>query len=804
MQFEYSKKIDKKWQNYWEKNKTYQFHEENYENKIYLLEMFSYPSASKLHLGHWWNYSLPDSWGRMKRMQGFNIFHPMGFDAFGLPAENYAIKTGIHPKDSTYANIETMISQLKQIGATYDWRYLTITSDPSYYKWTQWLFLQLYHRGLAYRKNASVNWCPECKTVLANEQVNGGACERCGATVVQKSLTQWFFKITDYADELLDGLNKLDWPEKTKMIQKNWIGKSRGAEITFPFDNSNKSLIVFTTRPDTLMGVTYVVLAPDHPFVDEITKGEYKDSVREYQKATLQKTEIERLSTAKEKTGVFTGAYVKHPLKDVNIPVWISDYGTGAVMAVPAHDERDFQFANKYFLPIQQVIGEEGDDLPLTNYGILCNSGKYDGLDFDQAFYEILKDLDIVHLGKISTNYRLRDWLVSRQRYWGAPIPIVYCDHCGIVPLPENELPVELPYDVEFNPNGNSPLVSCDAFLHTTCPKCGSPAIRETDTLDTFVCSSWYYLRYFDTKNLKKPWDIKNERNIMPVDLYVGGVEHAAMHLLYARFIYKALRDMGYVTGDEPFQKLIHQGIILGSDGQKMSKSKNNTVLPDSYIQQYGSDIFRTYLAFGFSYTEGGPWNEKGIKAIDSFFKKTIRMLNMYMQSDENLFVNSCISDLLETIRHKTIKAVTNDIDRFSFNTAIARLMEFRSAISEYQLNPKRDIRYEGEVIRDFIFLLSPFAPHFTEEIWHKFGNGGTIFNERWPQYLEEKIISKQIEIVIQINGNVKAKLMIEKDSVKNDVEKFALKLEAISKSIQGKQIAKIIYIPNRLLNIVV
>ncbi len=806
---EYSKQIDEKWQEYWEKNNIFRFDENNLKNKIYLLEMFSYPSASKLHLGHWWNYSLPDSWGRMKRMQGYNVFHPMGFDAFGLPAENYAIKTGIHPKDSTYANINTMINQLKQIGATYDWRYLTITSDPTYYKWTQWLFIQLYKHGLAYRKKAPANWCPECKTVLANEQVNDGLCERCGSSVIQKSLMQWFFKITDYADELIEGLDKIDWPEKTKMIQKNWIGRSYGAEITFPVIDLEDEIKVFTTRPDTLMGVTYLVLAPEHPLVDKITKSEYKSSVNEYREATLKKTEIERLSTAKEKNGVFTGAYVNHPLKNEKLPVWISDYvlssyGTGAVMAVPAHDERDFEFANKYKLPIQQVIRTKEDTLPYTEYGMLCNSGKYNDLDSNNASNEILKDLDSIHMGKKTTNYRLRDWLISRQRYWGAPIPIVYCEHCGIVPVPENELPVELPYDVEFNPDGRSPLASCDEFLHTTCPKCGSKAIRETDTLDTFVCSSWYYLRYYDTKNTDKPWDIENVKKIMPVDMYVGGVEHAAMHLLYARFIYKALRDMEYVTGDEPFKKLIHQGVILGSDGQKMSKSKNNTILPDSYIHQYGSDIFRTYLAFGFSYTEGGPWSQNGIISIASFFKKITRMLNRYSQFDGESFTKPHVVDSIETIRHKTIKSVTNDIERFSFNTAIARLMEFRSAISKYQSGQNRDKEYEFELIKDFVLLLSPFAPHFSEEIWHELGNNKSIFDEKWPQYEEKKTISNEIEFVVQINGRIKAKLLIEKDSTKNDVEKLALGHEAISNIIKGKEIKNIIFIPNRLLNIVI
>lgn len=809
MKFDYSVEVDKKWEKIWEKNGTFRFDENNLSKKLYLLEMFSYPSASKLHLGHWWNYSLPDSWGRMKRMQGYNVFHPMGFDAFGLPAENYAIKTGIHPKDSTYSNIETMIGQLKQIGATYDWKYLTITSDPTYYKWTQWLFLKLYNNGLAYRKNAPANWCPACKTVLANEQVNDGICERCGETVIQKSLMQWFFKITKYADELIEGLGQIDWPEKTKMIQKNWIGKSNGAEISFPILESKNEIQVFTTRPDTLMGVTYVVLAPENPLVDQIIKSEYKNVIQAYRETTLQKTEIERLSTAKEKTGVFTGAFVKHPLKDENIPVWVSDYvllsyGTGAVMAVPAHDERDYKFAKKFNLPIRQVIETKGLELPYIEHGTLCNSGKYDGMNFETACNEIVKDLDFVHRGKATTNYRLRDWLISRQRYWGTPIPIIYCDNCGEVPVLEDQLPVELPYHVEFNPSEESPLGSCESFFNVKCPKCGSQAKRETDTLDTFVCSSWYYLRYYDTKNIDKPWNMENVKQIMPVDLYIGGVEHAAMHLLYARFIYKALRDMGYVSGDEPFKKLIHQGIILGSDGQKMSKSKNNTVLPDDYIDKYGSDIFRTYLAFGFSYAEGGPWSENGIISIASFFKKVIRMLNSYSQLDGDVCSDHVFVKPVEVVRHKTIKAVTDDIERFSFNTAIARLMEFRNTISEYQNSKNRNVNYERELITDFVLLLSPFAPHFTEEIWYELGHRESIFNETWPLYDEKKIVTDVFEFVIQVNGRIRTKIRIDRNIAENEIKELALNHEVISSIIQGKEIKNIIFIPNKLLNIVV
>ena len=580
MSFEYDKSFDEKWNQKWEENNTYKFDKNSDKEKIYLLEMFSYPSGSKLHLGHWWNYSLPDSWGRMKRMQGYNVFHPMGFDAFGLPAENYAIKTGIHPKDSTEANIKTMEQQLRGIGATYDWDYEIKTCEPDYYKWTQWIFLQLYHKGLAYRKEAPVNWCPNCKTVLANEQASGGVCERCGSEVEQKPMTQWFLKITEYADELIEGLDKIDWPEKTKTIQRNWIGKSKGAEITFDVVGRDEQITVFTTRPDTLNGLSYVVLAPENKLVDVLVTEDNKAAVKEYQRQAALLTEIDRQSTVKEKTGVPTGAYAINPLNGEEVPIWVSDYviasyGTGAVMAVPGHDDRDYEFATKFGLPIKQVITANKDELSELPYceknGYLVNSGKYTGMTVAQAADAIVSDLQEMSHGASKINYRLRDWLVSRQRYWGAPIPVIYCEKCGTVPVPEKDLPVELPYNVQFKPDGKSPLAYCDEFVNTTCPCCGGSAKRETDTLDTFVCSSWFQFRYTDPKNAKEPWIKDIAMKIAPVDKYVGGIEHAAMHLMYARFVYKALRDMGYVDGDEPYMSLIHQGTILGADGQKMS-----------------------------------------------------------------------------------------------------------------------------------------------------------------------------------------------------------------------------------------
>lgn len=808
MSFNYSKQIDEKWKKIWEQNQTYKFDPNSDKQKLYLLEMFSYPSGSKLHLGHWWNYSLPDSYGRMKRMQGYNVFHPVGFDAFGLPAENFAIKTGIHPKDSTAKNIATMEEQLRDIGATYDWDYEIKTNEEEYYKWTQWIFLQLYKKGLAYRKEAPVNYCPKCQTVLANEQASGGICERCQSPVEQKNLTQWFFKITEYADELIDGLKTIDWPEKTKRIQTNWIGKNTGSNVVFGIDGYNEKITVFTTRVDTLMGVTYVVLAPENKLVDLITTAEQKQQVETYKEQVKHLTEIDRTSTVKEKTGCFTGAYAIHPLNGKKVPIYISDYviasyGTGAVMAVPAHDERDFEFAQKFGLGIEQVITNKNNDvtLPFCEHGILTNSGKYDGLTTAQAKDEIVKDLEQINAGSKTTTYRLRDWLISRQRYWGAPIPIVYCEHCGTVPVPEKDLPVKLPYNVDFKPNGKSPLAYCDEFLHTTCPICGQPAVRETDTLDTFVCSSWYQLRYLDPHNDKMPWNKEITDKFMNVDKYIGGVEHAAMHLLYSRFVYKALRDMGYVSGDEPFQCLIHQGTILGSDGQKMSKSLGNTVSADEYVEKFGSDVFRTYLAFGFSYTEGGPWSDDGILAINKFFQKIQRVFETFAELNKNNITGE--DEDLTTSLHKTIKAVTNDIDKFQFNTAIARLMELTTAITKYQAKPNRSYAEEKRAIETYAKLLSPFAPHYMEEVWQEFGYTTSIFDEKWPEYDEQKTISKNIEIVVQINGSIKSRIVIPAGTEQQQMQDIAMQDEKIQALLEGKTVKKIIAIKDKLVNIV-
>lgn len=811
----YSRDIDRKWQKKWDETELYKFNPQNMDKKLYCLEMFSYPSGAKLHAGHWYNYGPADSWARMKRMQGYEVFHPMGFDAFGLPAENYAIKTGIHPQDSTLQNIKTMERQLKEMGATFDWDYEVITCLPEYYKWTQWVFLQLYKKGLAYRKKAPVNWCPSCKTVLANEQVVEGTCERCGTEVTKKDLTQWFLKITDYAEELLEKLDELDWPEKTKMMQRNWIGKSDGAEIEFKVDGKDISFKVFTTRADTLYGVTYVVLAPENEIVDKITTDKYRRNVEEYKEYARKQSEIERLSTEKEKTGVFTGAYAIHPITGEKLPIWISDYvlatyGTGCVMAVPAHDERDYMFAKKYDLPMKRVIkGRDGvdDSLPFVEYGILVDSGDFTGSKSEDARIEIVKMLEKEGKGSLKVNYRLRDWLVSRQRYWGAPIPIIHCEKCGLVPVPEEDLPVLLPYNVEFSPDGESPLKKSEEFMNTTCPKCGGKALRDPDTLDTFVDSSWYFLRYPDNKNDKEPFNKELIDKMLPVDKYIGGAEHACMHLLYARFVTKALRDLGYLDFDEPFKSLIHQGIILGPDGNKMSKSRGNTISPDEYINEYGSDVFRMYLMFGFAFTEGGPWNDDGIKAMSRFISRIERLIDKFTEDKGKSGKNEISKDEKELnyVRNYTIKSVTDDAEKFQFNTAIARIMELVNALYKYdgEVENKNMKLYE-ETIADLIRVLAPFAPHFSEEMWERMGYSYSVFNQKWPEYDDKALVKDTIEIAIQVNGKVRGRLEISSDATEKEIQDSALSCDNIRQFIDGKEIKKVIVVKNRLVNIVV
>ena len=802
------KQIEAKWQKKWEETGLYKFNRDSVKDKYYVLEMFSYPSGAKLHAGHWFNYGPTDSFARFKRMQGHEVFHPMGFDAFGLPAENYAIKTGIHPEDSTIKNIETMEQQLKRIGATYDWDYEIKTCMPDYYKWTQWMFLQLYKHGLAYRKEAPVNWCPSCSTVLANEQAQDGVCERCGSTVVRKNLTQWFFKITDYAEELLTGLDGLDWPEKTKLMQKHWIGKSYGGEVEFAVKDSDVTFRVFTTRADTLCGVTYVVLAPESPLVDLVTTPEQKEAVEKYKEDASKVTEIDRMASNREKTGVMTGAYAINPINGREVPILVADYviasyGTGAVMGVGAHDERDFVFAGKLGLPVERVIkgasADTNDALPFTEYGVLCNSGEFDGLTSEEAKVAIIKKLEKDGKGALKTNYRLRDWLVSRQRYWGAPIPMIHCPHCGTVPVPESELPVKLPYNVEFKPDGKSPLAKCEEFINTTCPVCGAPAKRDADTLDTFVCSSWYYLRYADSKNSEKPFDTEWIDKLLPVDKYVGGSEHACMHLLYARFFTKALRDMGYLHFDEPFKSLVHQGLILGPDGFKMSKSRGNVVSPDDSIAKFGADVFRVYLMFGFSYVEGGPWNESGLDGVGRFFDRIERLVKKCYENFETREMGKEEKEL-NFVRHNTIKSVTQDMENFSFNTAVARIMEYVNAIYAYDNAVGSKSAFYKECIRDLVLLFAPFAPHFAEELWEIMGEEYSVFNQAYPKFDVKCLVRDEIELAVQVNSKMRAKIMVSKDATKEQIEAQAL--EAVADQISGAP-KKVIVVPGRLVNII-
>lgn len=802
--------VEKKWQKKWADSRLYSFDTQSDKPKYYMLEMFSYPSGAKLHAGHWYNYSLSDTFARFKRMQGYNVFHPMGFDSFGLPAENYAIKTGVHPSDSTFANIETMERQLREMGASFDWDYEIKTCMPDYYRWTQWCFLQLYKHGLAYRKAAPVNWCPACNTVLANEQVVEGTCERCHTPVTKKHLTQWFFKITDYAERLLEGLSRIDWPEKTKLMQKNWIGKSIGGEVVFQVQGG-EPFTVFTTRADTLYGCTYVVFAPEHPMVAALTTPEQAQAVADYQDYAARASEIDRLSTTREKTGVFTGSYAINPVNGRAVPIWIADYvlasyGTGAVMAVPAHDERDYAFAEKYGLPIERVVraadgSGEDDTLPYASYaGVAVNSPAIDGLPVPEGKEKMLELLAQKGQGGPKVNYRLRDWLISRQRYWGAPIPIVYCEKCGAVPVPEDQLPVMLPYDVDFTPDGTSPLAKHEGFKHTVCPVCGGPAERDVDTMDTFVCSSWYFLRYPDNKNAEQAWNPDKINKLLPVDKYVGGAEHACMHLLYARFFTKAFYDMGLVNFDEPFASLVHQGVILGPDGEKMSKSRGNVISPDDYVSKYGSDAFRMYLGFGFSYIEGGPWNDGGLRAVSKYLDRVERLLDR-IEAGGGAGGEAGKRDV-RFVLHNTIRSVTQDLEAFSFNTAIARLMELTNALYKYTDDAAFDAAFARDAFRQLVLLLAPFAPHFAEELWERLGETYSVFDQPFPAFDQNALVRDEVEYPLQVNGKVKTRFTVPADMPREDIEAHVR--ANFASYFDGKQVVKLIVVPGRIVNVVV
>jgi leucyl-tRNA synthetase len=807
--------IETKWQKFWEEKGVHKTNFDDIDKKLYALVMFIYPSGAKLHCGHWYNYGPYDSWVRYKKLKGFNVFEPMGFDAFGLPAENYAIKTGIHPLDSTLKNIDDIRVQLKKIGCMYDWDSELLTCDPEYYRWNQWLFLQLYKKGLAYKKKAPVNWCPKDQTVLANEQVHNGQCERCGTDVVQKNLSQWFFKITDYAEELLQGLEKINWPEKTKLMQRNWIGKSVGADVTFSVDGSDDKIKVFTTRPDTLFGATYMVLAPEHPLVDKLTTDKQKKQVKDYKDSVKSLTEIERTSTVKEKTGVPIGAYAINPAHNITIPIWIADYvlqsyGTGAIMAVPGQDERDWEFAEKFDLPIIRTV-KPPDDFEGKAYlgdGPAINSDLLNGLNVKDAKAKMIKWLEEKEIGKGTVNYRLRDWLISRQRFWGTPIPIIHCENCGEVPVDENDLPVKLPYDVDFKPGGESPLSSHSDFINVKCPKCGSDAKRDPDTMDTFVDSSWYYLRFLNPNITDAIFDKDKAKKWTPVDMYVGGAEHATMHLLYARFIHKCIRDLGLLNSDEPFTKLLHQGTIT-NQGVKMSKNKDNIVNPDDFTLKVGADIFRLYLMFMGPYEMGGDWSDKGISGTERFVNRVNDLFEQHKNilnevNPENKYDLSSLSQTEKFVYRKinqAIHKVDEELEHFRFNTAIAALMELLNNLKDLE-NCSKEI--QAYVLNRFAVALAPLAPHLGEECYNILGNDNSLFeNPLWFKADNNALIEDSVNIAVQVNGKLRTTLEMPIDSEEGTVKKAVFNDEKVTKHTSGKSIIKEIYVKNKIYNIV-
>ncbi|MCL4465088.1 MAG: leucine--tRNA ligase [Chloroflexi bacterium] len=806
--------IEPKWQARWAEDRLYEAHEDPARQKYYTLVMFPYPSGD-LHVGHWYNYAPADAFARFQRMHGFNVMHPIGFDAFGLPAENAAVKRGIHPFTWTVGNIERMREQLRSLGSVFDWSREVATCFPDYYRWNQWLFLQFYNKGLAYKAKKPANWCPSCNTVLANEQVVDGACERCGTIVTRRDIDQWLLRITDYADELLD-FSRIDWPEKIKIMQTNWIGRSTGAEIVFRAE-SGQEIPVFTTRPDTTFGVTFMVLAPEHPLVEQLTTSARRQAVDEYVEQARRATEIERLSTEREKTGVFIGSYCLNPLNGERVPIWVGDYvlytyGTGAVMGVPAHDTRDFVFARRYGLPIPVVIappGWEGGELPeaYVGEGAMVNSGQFDDLPSKEGIERVIEYLEEHGLGKRRVNYRIRDWLISRQRYWGTPIPIVYCDTCGVVPVPVEDLPVLLPEDAEFRPTGESPLKLHHGFVNTTCPICGQDAVRETDTMDTFVDSSWYFLRYTSPNDDREPWDREKVGYWLPVDQYMGGAEHAVMHLLYSRFFVKALRDMGLLDIDEPFTHLFNQGIIT-KDGTKMSKSRGNVVNPDDFVSRMGADTVRAYLMFIGPWDQGGDWSDQGIAGVYRYMNRAWNLVQAVLlaglPSGEPAAGEQSpgVRDLRRWT-HKTIRRVTEDIERFRFNTMLAALMEFTNYLGSVQGSEVARTPAWSEAIRTLLLLLAPTAPHLAEEMWHELGLPYSIHNQPWPSWNEALAAEEQITLVVQVDGKVRERLNVPVGIGDEEAKGQALASANVRKFLDNRRVANVVYVPGRLVNIV-
>ncbi len=795
--------IERKWQEYWEKAKTFKVLEDTSvprEKRLYVMDMFPYPSGAGLHVGHPEGYTATDMYCRYLRMKGYHVLHPMGFDSFGLPAENYAIKTGTHPRLSTEQNVARFTTQIKSLGYCYDWDRSLSTCEPEYYKWTQWIFLKLWEKGLAYEAEVPINWCPSCLTGMANEEVVDGKCERCGTPVTRRNLRQWILKITAYAERLLADLDKLDWSESLKLMQRNWIGRSEGANVRFPLEGGKGDIEVYTTRPDTLFGATYMVLAPEHHLVEKITTVKQKKAVQEYVAQASMKSDMERTELAKDKTGVFTGAFAVNPVNGKKIPVWISDYilisyGTGAIMAVPAHDERDFEFATKFGLPIIQVVSKDGSLYKLSAAepadGVAVNSGEFDGLSTEEFKKRIIEWLEKKGIGASAVNYKLRDWIFSRQRYWGEPIPLLHCPKCGIVAVPYEELPLKLPEVKSYKPTGTgeSPLAAMTDWINAKCPKCGGPARRETNTMPQWAGSCWYYLRYLDPHNDKALADRKKIDYWMPVDLYVGGAEHAVLHLLYSRFWHKFLFDMGVVNTDEPFMRLINQGMILGEGGVKMSKSLGNVINPDDILKEFGADAMKVYYMFMGPLEVSKPWSTRGLAGVKRFLDRIWRMSELPLVDEEP-------PEALLRLLHKTIKKVSQDTDKLEFNTAIAQMMIFvNETFGREKLYRK--------IWEPFVLLMAPYASHMTEELWEKLGHKPSISSHPWPSWMEELTASEQVEVVFQINGKIRAKENLPAGLSGDELEKKAFANPRIKELLDGKQIRKVISVPGKLVNIV-
>ena len=807
--------IEPRWQARWEADQLYKAEVDPERKKFYFLTMLPYTSGD-MHIGHWFAMTPSDARARYLRMSGYNVMFPIGFDAFGLPAENAAIARDIHPKEWTYKNIENMRRQLRTMGAVWDWSREAISADPEYYHWTQWFFLKMFANNLTYKKMSPVDWCPQCNTTLAREQVVGDkrVCERCGTPVIKKDLDQWFFRITNYAEELLD-FSTLDWPEAVKLLQTNWIGRSEGASVVFKTEDGDP-IEVFTTRPDTLWGATFMVLAPEHPLVDKLTTTEQHEAVQEYIHEAVRQTDIEREALDKEKTGVFTGGFAINPVNDERIPVWIADYvlmtyGTGAIMAVPAHDQRDFEFARTFNLEIRPVILPDGMESlagetmteAIPAYGTMINSGPLTGTPGEEAFDRANAYLEKKGTGKFAINYRLHDWLISRQRYWGAPIPMVICTKCGIVPVPEDQLPVVLPDDIEWRPTGESPLKFHPTWKNTTCPDCGGPAERETDTMDTFMCSSWYHLRYLSPDYDKGPFDQKEYDYWMPVDSYTGGMEHATMHLIYTRFFHKAFRDIGIMEGHEPMLQQRNQGQILGPDGQRMSKSRGNVVDPDEQVQKYGADAVRAYLMFGYRWSEGGPWNPDNIQGVIRWLKRTWTIV-LDTADAKGGKSDPEAERALQRKMHQTIKQVSHDIENFEFNTVISALMELTN-----ELSASRDAGLAGtpafkKAVETLLLLMAPPTPHIAEELWARLGKPYSIHNQPWPDYDPELAKEEQITLIVQVNGKVRDRIMVDAGISEDDARIAALASEAAKRFMEGKEPREVIVVPGRLVNIVI